>query len=172
MSRAIKISDREYALVLHNDVNTSGHTQWYYFKAISRLPPGTTVKFQIVNLMKPDSLYNSGMRPFVFSRQAYLQNGKHWHRDGQNMRYFRNNYQRLPQRHSGFLKMPTCTFSDAQPATLNVSGAPEHYYSFAWEYTFRYQDDSVFFAHCAPYSYSQLNEYLYLRQIGHSPTEG
>jgi len=29
---AIKISDNEYDLVLQNDINTNGHTQWYFFR--------------------------------------------------------------------------------------------------------------------------------------------
>jgi hypothetical protein len=29
---AIKASDNEYDLVLQNDINTNGHTQWYFFK--------------------------------------------------------------------------------------------------------------------------------------------
>lgn len=30
---AIKISNNEYDLVLQNDVNTNGHTQWFFFRA-------------------------------------------------------------------------------------------------------------------------------------------
>ena len=30
---AIKVSDQEYDLVLQNDINTHGHTQWFFFRA-------------------------------------------------------------------------------------------------------------------------------------------
>jgi len=57
------VSETEYNLILNFDFNTKGHTQWYYFKIISKLPAGTTLRFQILNLMKTDSLYNYGMKP-------------------------------------------------------------------------------------------------------------
>jgi len=28
---ALKVSDNEYNMLLSNDVNTSGHTQWFFF---------------------------------------------------------------------------------------------------------------------------------------------
>ena len=47
----------EYNLLLQNDINTNGHTQWFYFKVKSRFEKKTTVKFNIINLYKPKSLY-------------------------------------------------------------------------------------------------------------------
>ena len=32
---AIKVSETEYNLLLQNDINTNGHTQWFYFKVKS-----------------------------------------------------------------------------------------------------------------------------------------
>lgn len=29
---AMKISDTEYDLILQNDINTNGHTQWFFFR--------------------------------------------------------------------------------------------------------------------------------------------
>jgi hypothetical protein len=34
---ALKVSDIEYNLLLQNDINTNGHTQWFYFKVKSNL---------------------------------------------------------------------------------------------------------------------------------------
>ena len=62
-NKAIKVSDSEYNLILNYDYNTNGHTQWYYFKMMTKLKKGTSVKLNILNLMKPDSLYNYGMKP-------------------------------------------------------------------------------------------------------------
>jgi len=39
----------EYHLVLHNDTNTRGYTQWFYFSVENH--QGATVKFRIVNLV-------------------------------------------------------------------------------------------------------------------------
>ena len=63
---AMKVSDHEYDLVLQNDINTNGHTQWYFFR-VGNTFKGLTVKFNILNLAKPDSLYNYGMRILSYS---------------------------------------------------------------------------------------------------------
>ena len=84
LKKAIKISDFEYNLIIENDFNTKGHTQWYYFKVASPLQRGTAlhcnfigekVKFNFLNLNKPQSLYQEGMRPCVFSTKAYRDTG-------------------------------------------------------------------------------------------------
>lgn len=54
---AIKASETEYNLVLQNDVNTNGHTQWYYFKVRSNFTQKTRIKFNLLNMYKPKSLY-------------------------------------------------------------------------------------------------------------------
>ena len=63
LKKACKISDTEYNLVLNYDYNTTGHTQWFYFKMMTQLKAGTKIKLNIVNLMKPYSLYKEGMKP-------------------------------------------------------------------------------------------------------------
>lgn len=79
--KAVKLNDHEYNLVLLNDFNTSGHTQWYYFKVISKFKAGTRIKFNIVNLSKPESLSNEGMKPCVRSEISERLTGQGWHRD-------------------------------------------------------------------------------------------
>ena len=44
-------------------------SQWFFFR-ISNTKKGTTYKFNIVNLIKPDSLYNHGMKPLTYSKKA------------------------------------------------------------------------------------------------------
>lgn len=63
---AMKVSDNEYDLVLQNDINTNGHTQWFFFR-VGNTTKDLAVKFNILNLAKPDSLYNEGMRVLSFS---------------------------------------------------------------------------------------------------------
>ena len=65
---AIKVTDNEYDLILQNDINTNGHTQWYFFR-IGNTRKGEKVKFNILNLAKPDSLYNYGMKILCFSNK-------------------------------------------------------------------------------------------------------
>jgi len=59
--------DQEYDLSLSQDLNSCGHNQWYYFSC-SNTKAGRTVRFNIINLGKPDSLYNRGMRPLMYSQ--------------------------------------------------------------------------------------------------------
>lgn len=47
---AIKVSPEEYNCLLQNDVNTAGHTQWFYFKVRANLKKKTKIKFNILNL--------------------------------------------------------------------------------------------------------------------------
>jgi len=66
LRRAVKITDFEYDLYLKNDYGTNGYTQWFYF-SVSNTRKDRTYRFNIVNLMKPDSNYNMGMKPLVYS---------------------------------------------------------------------------------------------------------
>ena len=59
---AIQESELEYNLLLQNDINTNGHTQWFYFKVKSNFEKKTKVKFNIVNLYKSRSLFQNGLR--------------------------------------------------------------------------------------------------------------
>ena len=58
----------EYQLILKTDWSTTSHTQWFYF-SVANVRKDVEYKFSIVNLMKPDSLYNSGMRPLFYSEK-------------------------------------------------------------------------------------------------------
>jgi hypothetical protein len=45
-----------YDLVLQTDINTNGHTQWFFFR-IENTVAGSRYKLNIINMMKRDSLY-------------------------------------------------------------------------------------------------------------------
>jgi len=64
----VKVTEVEYDLILSNDINTNGHTQWYFFR-ISNTKKGMKIRFNIINLAKPDSLYNYGMKILTFSNK-------------------------------------------------------------------------------------------------------
>ena len=96
---------------------------------------GQKVKFNIINLAKPDSLYNYGMKVLTFSNLIKTHHGIGWHRSGENIEYFSNSF-----RKDGKFKSP--------------------HYTLTFEHTFDATDDSVFFAHCFPYTYSDLQDDL------------
>jgi len=79
LSMVAKVSDSEYNLLLQNDINTTGYTQWFFFK-VSNTNKDLEVKFNILNLYKSNSLFGSGMRVVVYSVKELEATGKGWHR--------------------------------------------------------------------------------------------
>ena len=65
---ATKVSDQEYDCLMQNDINTQGHTQWFYFK-VTNTHAGLPVKFNIMNYSKADSMFNYGMKVSVYSEK-------------------------------------------------------------------------------------------------------
>ncbi|CAG9335829.1 unnamed protein product [Blepharisma stoltei] len=133
--KAIKISENEYNLYLEYDYGTKGHTQWFYF-SIKSYKRNHRVTLNIVNLSKYDSLYNNGMKPLVNSTEKYKNSGIQWHRAGENISYFRNNLNCKEDRKRN------------------------HAYTLSFIYNFEYENDLVYFAHCYPYTYTDLKNLL------------
>jgi hypothetical protein len=130
---AAKLSDNEYNLLLQNDVNSRGHTQWFFFK-VTNTTKDLCVKFNILNLVKGASLYNQGMQVVVYSQHCFVHEGRGWFRGGEQIAYFANNYSRE-----------------------HVSSK---YFTMTFSYTFPESQDTVYFAYSVPYSYTQLNQFL------------
>lgn len=90
LRRAVQVGENEYDLILKYDYGTSNYTQWYYFK-VSNTQKDTTYKFNIINLIKPESSYNQGMRPLLYSKkESESEACIGWQREGQNISYFQN----------------------------------------------------------------------------------
>lgn len=81
LRRAIQVYEFEYDLILKPDYNTRGNNQWFYFR-VSNIRTNKLYRFNIINLMKPDSLYNHGMRPLMYSETEAKKYGKGWQRHG------------------------------------------------------------------------------------------
>ena len=97
LRKAAKINNVEYSLWLENDLNTKGHTQWYYFKvlykdiAVRADKKTHTIKFNVLNLAKTTSLYQVGMQPCIWSRRRFEADGVGWFRGGEEVTYTQNN---------------------------------------------------------------------------------
>lgn len=85
----------EYDLFLRPDVNTTGHTQWFFFSvtdthrgvpAEQQAEP-VEIRFNIVNLAKPDSLFSRGMQPVMYSCAAAQRHSQGWYRAGKDISY-------------------------------------------------------------------------------------
>ncbi|CAI2365726.1 unnamed protein product [Moneuplotes crassus] len=150
LKKAIKVSDTEYNLILNFDYNTNGHTQWYYFKIMTKLSEGTSIKLNILNLMKPDSLYNYGMKPCVKSK---LKPKEGWHRDCHDISYTRNSILRDRNKAPG------------ENVKSNGKLAQYYYFTLSFTYTLKADNDEVSFAHAVPYTYNG-NLLPFLHKIG------
>ena len=119
---------------MQNDVNTRGHTQWFYFR-VTKAVAGQRVKFNLLNFSKRDSMFNRGMKVAVHSKQRYENEGVGWHRAGERISYFENT-----------VKRDTC--------------AEKSFYTLTFTYVFEHADDTVYFAYSVPYTYSDLRKDL------------
>jgi hypothetical protein len=80
----------EYNLYLQDDTHSDGsRTQWFYF-GVMNIKSGTNVKFNIVNMTKPDSSFQKGMQLLAYSTKKFTKTGKGWHRAGKNITYQKN----------------------------------------------------------------------------------
>lgn len=86
LAAAVKVKDDDYHLLLQNDVNTGGHTQWFFFR-VHNVKAGE-VRFNMLNLCKPDSLYNEGMKILVYSERIAALKDIGWHRGGTKISYY------------------------------------------------------------------------------------
>lgn len=132
LRRAIQVYEHEYDLILRPDINTRGHTQWFYF-AIRNARRGVRYKLNIINLVKPDSLYQQGMRPLMYSAREAAASGASWRRAGDSICYYQNAIKR---------KGASCYY------TLTMTVECPH------------DDDTVYLAHCYPYTFTDLQRYL------------
>jgi cytosolic carboxypeptidase protein 2/3 len=48
--------DYSYDLILQNDINTRGYSQWFFF-SVSNKVKGETYKFNIVNMVKNNQIF-------------------------------------------------------------------------------------------------------------------
>ncbi|CAJ0949917.1 unnamed protein product, partial [Ranitomeya imitator] len=123
--------DYDYQLTLRSDLYTGRHTQWYYFQ-VKNTRAGVPYRFTIINFMKPTSLYSHGMRPLMYSETDANVRHIGWKRIGDEIKYYKNSW---------------------------AEEGPGHY-SLSWTFRFPHSRDTCYFAHCYPYTYSNLQDYL------------
>jgi hypothetical protein len=90
----------------------------------------------MLNLCKPDSLYNEGMKVLIYSEKHAQEKDIGWHRGGTKVAYYANGI-----RKDGIKNFRTL-------------------YTMTFTYEFEYDDDKVYFAYCYPYTYTELIEEL------------
>ncbi|XP_068116492.1 cytosolic carboxypeptidase 2 isoform X2 [Hyperolius riggenbachi] len=131
LQKAVKVGTYEYELTLRTDLYTSKHTQWFYFQ-VKNTKMGVPYRFTITNLMKSSSLYNMGMKPLLYSEHDATLRGEGWKRIGEDIKYYRSSH--------------------------SQQGGSS--YSLTWTFEFPHDNDTCYFTHCYPYTYSDLHRDL------------
>jgi hypothetical protein len=144
LDKALWTKESEFNLFLTSDTNTRGHTQWFYF-AVRNIHKDKSITINIMNFSKNGSLFSRGMRPAVLSLQRLKKLGHKWTRGGYDVRYWKNS---IPRR-----------------GRTRIS----HYYSLSFNYTFMFDNDTVYFAYSEPYPYSKLRLFLDKQRLSCPP---
>ncbi|XP_027693694.1 LOW QUALITY PROTEIN: cytosolic carboxypeptidase 2 [Vombatus ursinus] len=131
LQKAIRVDTYEYELTLRTDLYTSKHTQWFYFR-VQNTRKEITYRFTIVNLLKPKSLYTTGMKPLLYSEVDARTQSIGWRRAGDEIKYYRKGAE------------------EGQPT----------FYCLTWTVQFPHDQDTCYFAHFYPYTYTDLQYYL------------
>ncbi|CAF0721396.1 unnamed protein product [Didymodactylos carnosus] len=134
LMKAVQVGEYEYELYLRYDLYTKRNTQWFYFR-LENIKSNKRYRFTIVNFFKPTSLYNIGMKPLMYSVQDAETKGIGWRRWGEEIVYYKN----------------TLPSPDNDGTSL---------FSLSWTCKFPNDHDTYYFAHCYPYTYSDLQNYL------------
>ncbi|XP_040351087.1 cytosolic carboxypeptidase 2 isoform X3 [Herpailurus yagouaroundi] len=140
LQKAVRVDTYEYELTLRTDLYTNKHTQWFYFR-VQNTRKDATYRFTIVNLLKPKSLYTIGMKPLMYSQLDAKTHNIGWRREGNEIRYYKNNR------------------DDGQRA----------FYCLTWTIQFPHDQDTCFFAHFYPYTYTDLQ--CYLLSVANNPVQ-
>ncbi|XP_058978077.1 cytosolic carboxypeptidase Nna1 isoform X3 [Musca domestica] len=137
LAKAVQITPAYYELYLRPDLYTSRSRQWFYFR-VRKTKRNMLYRFSIVNLIKSDSLYNDGMRPLMYSTHNAKTRNEGWVRCGDNICYYRND-------------------DDNQTSEEEEDNSS---YTLTFNIEFEHDNDTVYFAHSYPYTYSDLQDYL------------
>ena len=155
LAKVIRITETYYELHLRPDFYTSKHCQWFYFQVMN-MRSDLTYRFSIVNFSKPDSLYNYGMKPVLYSTIEAERHYVGWSRVGHNIR-----------QEMAVELLKVCLNRETILLTYNENIPLDRYYrnesafddedgytyTLSFNITFPHDDDTVYLAHCYPYTY-------------------
>ena len=129
--------ENSYQLYLQNDTNTTGYIQWFFFR-VSNTQKGRKVNFNIINMLRKTCIYNHGLKIMTYSMMEAAKENIGWHRDCFNSIYYSNNLY---------------VYNTNNDRKRNL-------HSLSFDYEFKYDNDTVYFANCLPYFYSTLMKEL------------
>ncbi|XP_027777803.2 cytosolic carboxypeptidase 4 isoform X1 [Marmota flaviventris] len=148
LRKAIQVREFEYDLLINADVNSCQHQQWFYFK-VSGMRANIPYRFNIINCEKPNSQFNYGMQPTLYSVKEALLGRPSWIRTGNEICYYKNHYR--------------------QRAAATGSG--KCYYTLTFVVTFPHDEDVCYLAYHYPYTYSALMTHLDILEKSINPRQ-
>jgi len=140
LASAYYTADDRYDLTLSADTNSHGQVQWFYF-AVYGLEPSKNYIFNILNLEKVDSLYNSGLKPLLFCPRSASKHSLGWVRNRFSVCYLKNGFEKVIK--LGKARKVSSCYSALMTISLpsEFEGSP---------------DSPIFIAYCYPYGYGSL----------------
>ena len=127
-----------YQLFLQNDTNTTGYSQWFFFRVMNG-KKNQKINMNIMNFQRKTTKYSNGIKLWYYSKKKNEEKKIGWHHTNENVEYNQNFLYRF------------------------INGKRQYYYTLSFDYTFEYDDDEIYFANSIPFTYSDiikdLNEY-------------
>jgi hypothetical protein len=124
----------EYDLWIRNDTNGGSNLQWFYFRMQNPEKFTETIRINVVNFTKGNSLFYYGMKPSLWSLKNYNKNRQGWFHGGFNIDY------------------------DISPYHVEINKMnphkPKSYYVMSFDYKFDFELDEVYVAYTIPYTYT------------------
>ncbi|KAJ3412706.1 Cytosolic carboxypeptidase 2 [Chytridiales sp. JEL 0842] len=150
LRKATRVHDTHYILHIRPDLHTKGHTQWYLFR-VRNMQKGLKYRFDVVNCYKRKSLYNSGLKPLMYSERREREDGVGWLRVGEDVGYYPNS---PPEDNNNTTSSVKSSKTGLDKYTEEENGL----YTLTFTIEFPYDSDTCYFAHCYPFSYTDLQE--------------
>uniref|UniRef100_A0A8C3YMI3 tubulin-glutamate carboxypeptidase n=1 Tax=Catagonus wagneri TaxID=51154 RepID=A0A8C3YMI3_9CETA len=150
LRKAIQVREFEYDLLVNSDVNSAQHQQWFYFKVMG-MRAATPYRFNVINCEKPNSQFNYGMQPTLYSVKEALLGRPGWVRMGYEICYYKNHYR--------------------QSTAVTGGASGKCYYTLTFAITFPHDEDACYLAYHYPYTYTTLMTHLDLLEKSVNPKQ-
>ncbi|KAM5291498.1 cytosolic carboxypeptidase 4 [Glossophaga mutica] len=148
LRKAIQVREFEYDLLVNTDVNSTQYQQWFNFK-VGGMRAAIPYRFNIINCEKPNSQFNYGMQPTMYSVKEALLGRPTWRRTGHEICYYKNHYR--------------------GSAAVAGGASRKCYYTLTFAVTFPHNEDVCYLAYHYPYTYTALMTHLAILEKSVNP---
>lgn len=118
------------------------------FLQVSNVESGVSYRFNVINCEKPNSQFNSGMQPLLFSVTEARNGQAGWRRTGGNIWYHKNSYVYEATEHSS---AAVCPRGDKGVKTVR-----KNFFTLSFSVKFQHSGDECYLVYHYPYTYSML----------------